>query len=112
MTIGFLKRYPLAGAHLMGSYHRVVINSTDSAVKLLNNWRLSFEHFMKTEEDAGQTIFHAASLSLVYKSALTGRITLYSNCAFIFISWRVLMLSLISCLIHGCLFVCLVLERF
>ena len=96
----------------MGSCHRVVINSTDSAVKLLNNWRLSFENFMKTEEDAGHTIFHAASLSLVYKSALTGRITLYSNCAFIFISWRVLMLSLISCLIHGCLFVCLVLERF
>lgn len=112
MTIGFLKSYPLAGAHLMGSCHRVVINSTDSAVKRLNNWRLSFEHFMKTEEDAGHTIFHAASLSLVYKSALTGRTTLYSNCAFIFISWRVLMLSLISCLIHGCLFVCLVLERF
>ena len=47
MTIGFLKSYPLAGAHLMGSYHRVVINSTDGAVKLLNNWRLSFEHFME-----------------------------------------------------------------
>ena len=47
MTIGFLKSYPLAGVHLMGSCHRVVINSTYSAVKLLNNWRLSFEHFME-----------------------------------------------------------------
>ena len=65
MTIGFLKSYLLAEAHLMGSCHRVVINSTDSAVKLLNNWRLSFENFVKTREDAGHTIFHAASLSLV-----------------------------------------------
>ena len=47
MTIDFLKSYPLAGVHLMGSCHRVVINSTYSAVKLLNNWRLSFEHFME-----------------------------------------------------------------